>query len=62
MTVSFVPPPRRWEALRERVPDVHERATLLRISPRLVRALDSGADVRRGALPPARVNRVLAGL
>ncbi len=59
--VRYTDVPPAWATLREGVPSVDERAAMLRISRRLVRAADSGR-VRAGALPQARVRRAVASI
>lgn len=61
-TVRIVSAPGSWGALRDKVPDVHERARLLKVSPRLVRHLDSVGSARAGAMSPARVRRLVETL
>lgn len=56
--VRYTDVPLAWDELRELIPSVDERASILKVSPKLVRAGDHG-QIRAGALPAARVRRAL---
>jgi hypothetical protein len=60
--VSTVPAPIGYGELRRWLPEVDDRARALGVSHTLIRACDSGRDIRRGALPQRRVSRLLEAL